>query len=324
MIFDCHADVLVDVTNRRLVGEKNIIKENYIKRYKDAGVNASIFVLWVKPNEDDSINEQRLQELEREGIKELEENIDIIKRVYKVDDFYKAQEEGKLAVMLGIEGLCGIGENLELLDELYEKGVRHVSLTWNEENVLATGAKGSPQRGFTPLGIKAVEKLESLGIVIDVSHLNDASFWDLIQIAKKPLIASHSNARSLCPVPRNLTDEQIVAIANTGGVIGINSIREFNAMEEQNQTAKSLVDHVDYMVKLVGIDHIGFGFDFCDMLDNDSSYDPSITHDRDYELYSIEGVKIFIKELENRGYKGEELEKLKYKNFMRVFGEILK
>lgn len=324
MIFDCHADVLVDVTDKRLQGKTDVLKTYHMEKYRNSGVDASIFVLWGRPTQDEEANKKRLEDLLREGIKELEENSDIVQIVYKVEDFYTAQSQGKLAVMIGVEGLCGIGENLDMIDELYKKGVRHTSLTWNEENAFATGAKGSTGRGMTPLGVTVVEKLEELGIVVDVSHLNDASFWDLMQIVKKPIIASHSNSRSLCPVPRNLTDEQILAIGKNGGVIGINAIREFNAVEVKDQTAKSLANHVDYIVKLVGIDHVGFGFDFCDMLDEDNDYNPDVDHDRDYEMYDLKGVKIFLEELEKRGYKGEELEKIKYKNFMRVFGEILR
>ncbi|MGL5440119.1 MAG: dipeptidase [Filifactoraceae bacterium] len=323
MIFDCHADVLVDVTNKRLKGKRNILKADYIDRYKQVGVTGSIFVLWTEPKELQTANEERLAILRKEGITELKENEDILRIVYTVDDFYKAIDEDKLAVMLGVEGLCGIGEELNLIDKLYEEGVRHVGLTWNEENSLATGIGGRSDRGLTPLGIVAVKKLEDLGVVIDVSHLNDTSFWDVVKIAKKPLIASHSNSRSLCDVPRNLTDDQIKAIGNTGGVIGINSIRQFVGIKGEEQNVKRLIDHVDYIVKLVGIDHVGFGFDFCDMLDEDLGYDSDTFHNRDYELYSIESVSLIIRKLEERGYSSEDLEKLKYKNFFRVFKEII-
>src|SRR5699024_939095 len=134
---------------------------------------------------------------------------DILQIMYKKDDFYSAIEKDKLAVLLGLEGLSGIGEDVDLIYSLYHLGFRLMSLTWNEQNHLATGAGGDINRGLTDLGKKAIKIINELGIILDVSHANDKSFWDIANTASKPFIASHSNSRAICNVPRNLTDEQI-------------------------------------------------------------------------------------------------------------------
>lgn len=326
MYFDAHADVFTDITCRRLQGEKNVFQKHHIDKYKKSGINGSIFVIWVDPPYDqDPV--ARFQQILQHTEEELQEAADTIYQVKRMGDFLKAKEQGKLAVMIGSEGLSYIGKDVLKLEDLYHQvGVRHASLTWNEENELATGVLGNPQRGLTEEGAQAVKRMEGLGMVVDVSHLNDCSFWQVMDLVTKPVIASHSNCRELCAIGRNLSDEQIVAIAKTGGVIGMNSYQEFTSNDPRKRNCLGLVDHVDRIVELVGIDHVGCGFDFSDFIDHEtmSVYSNEIFQPGLLDLNSADQARNFIVALEKRGYQEEDIEKIKSKNFMRVFAEILK
>ena len=162
---------------------------------------------------------------------------------------------------------------------MYNLGYRLAALTWNEKNILGTGAGENSCEGLTEIGKKAVRKMNEIGMIVDVSHANEKTFWDIAEISTKPFIASHSNARTLCDVPRNLTDEQIKAVAQSGGVIGVNGYIGFikkcdfsspapieNPDLSSKPDLKDLADHIDYIAGLVGVDYVGLGFDFCEYL----------------------------------------------------------
>ena len=223
MIFDCHGDVWTDVTVQRDNGMKDVIKNRHLNRFNSGDIIGGIFVLWIDPPHDKN-PKKRLVEMISATSTEIMGNQDILRIILEKGDFDKALEEEKLAVIIGLEGLSGIGDNIDLLNALYMFGVRHASLTWNEENLLATGVRGNPERGVTALGEKAIHLMEKLGIIIDVSHANDKTFWDVYEKTTKPFIASHSNCRALCNVKRNLSDEQLKAISERGGLVGLNSL----------------------------------------------------------------------------------------------------
>ncbi|SHK24310.1 dipeptidase [Hespellia stercorisuis] len=223
-----------------------------------------------------------------------------------------------------VHGIECIGENIDLINEFYDFGVRHAGLTWNEENLLATGVRGTPGRGLTEAGRKAVRRIQDLGMLLDVSHLNDESFWGVMDAAGGPVVASHSNCRALCNHPRNLTDEQLKALAETGGVVGLNSFNEFVHREERSQTVENLVRHVVHMAELIGVDHIGFGFDFSEYLNGDTlslyaSQDTTCT----IGLEDASCVPNLVKELKRAGFNQEEIEKITYKNWHRLMKEVM-
>ena len=324
MIFDAHSDIWTHVARMRLKGEDNIIRNYHLNRFKEADINGGIFVVWVDPPYDKEPQFRTKQILEK--IKdEIEDSKDIIQIVKNSEDFDIAKEHNKMAILIGMEGLQAIEDNIDDIEKLYSFGVRHASLTWNEENKLATGAKGSINRGLTDNGIKLIKKMEELGIILDVSHANEKTFWDICKVAKKPFIASHSNCRSLCDVPRNLTDEQLREIAKENGVVGINSYEEFVSFDTEKRTINHLVDHIDHMVEIMGINHIGLGFDFAEYLSSDT-----LGHYANTETYGVIGLedttkaKNIIEELKNRGYSKEDIDKISYKNFYRVIKEIIK
>ena len=226
---------------------------------------------------------------------------------------------------IGLEGLKSIGEDLDLIDEFYQFGARHAGLTWNEENMLGTGALGNPERGLTDVGRKAVHRIQDLGMILDVSHINDASFWDLIDAANGPVVATHSNCRALCNVPRNLTDEQLKALSETGGMIGLNSFNEFVHPDEDKQTVENLVKHLDHMVEIAGIDHVGFGFDFFEFLCGDTMSNVS-SQDTPYTigLNDASYVPNLIAAIRKAGFNEEEIEKISHKNWHRLIKEVIK
>lgn len=323
MIFDCHGDIWTDVTVQKSKGMENVIRNRHLDRLIKGNIIGGIFVLWIDPPHDKTPG-KRLIEMIGATATEIMGNQDILRIILEKEDFNKALEEEKLAVVIGAEGLSGIGDNIDLINALYMFGLRHASLTWNEENLLATGARGNPERGLTVLGEKAVNLMEELGIIIDVSHANDKTFWDIYEKTTKPFIASHSNCRALCDVNRNLSDEQLKAISDRGGLVGLNSFNEFVHLDKEKQDLKHLVNHLDHLVEIMGVDHVCFGFDFFDFLENDTTDDfvegdtiGTLGFENAYETQDL------IDEMIKRGYSKEDIEKISYKNFHRIIKELI-
>ncbi|MZQ98250.1 MAG: membrane dipeptidase [Acidaminobacter sp.] len=326
-IFDAHADIWSDVVVRRSRGEREVFRNRHLEKFKKGGVSGGIFVMWIDPPFDQN-PKQRLAEIIKAAQAELEEASGLLHLVRSASDFDAAAALGKMPVVWGVEGLSGIGSDLGGLEALYDLGIRHMSLTWNEANPLATGVKQAPDRGLTALGFEAVRQIEALGILLDVSHLNEKSFWEVMSATSKPLIASHSNARALCDAARNLTDEQIRAIASTGGIIGINSYRDFIDLDPAKQTIERFVDHIDYIVSLVGVQHVGLGYDFCDYIEENliqgSMLDASRSTAPDtLGLETAEKASEVLKHLRERGYKESDIENIAGANFVRLLKDRL-
>jgi membrane dipeptidase len=322
MIFDAHGDIWTDVTVKRQAGMDDVFKNYHMDKYKMGGVNGGIFVIWIDPPNDEHPQKRLLEIIENMSI-EITNNSEIFEIIRTIDDLKKAIKSNKFATIIGLEGLDYIGNNINILNILYMLGARHASLTWNNSNELATGVKGNPKRGLTKYGVEAIRRMEKLGMIVDVSHANDRTFWDICDNVTKPFIASHSNCRTLCNSPRNLTDFQLKAIKDIGGVVGINSFANFIDEDPKNRDVEHLVNHIDYMVDVIGVQHVGLGFDFSGYLSGEtlSSFagEDSIT----IGLENIAKVPKLIKILENRGYSKEDIESISYKNFLRIIEEIL-
>lgn len=322
MIFDAHGDIWTDVTVKRQDGKENVFKNLHLERYKEGQVNSGIFVIWIDPPNDKNPQKRALEIIENMSV-EITNNRDLFKIIKKYDDMKEAMDSDKFGVVIGSEGLSYIGTNINLINALYLFGVRHASLTWNEENELATGAKGNKDRGLTKYGAEAVKRMEELGMIVDVSHANEKTFWDIYDIVTKPFIASHSNCRALCDSPRNLTDEQLKAIKEKGGVVGLNAFADFVADDPKDRDIEHLVDHLDHMVEVMGIDHVGLGFDFDDYLTGETLSFFAEGDSKTKGLENITKVPKLIEILEQRGYSSEDIEKIKYKNFARIIQQIL-
>lgn len=329
LLFDGHGDIWTDITVERAdKGKKNVFRERHYPKFLKGGVTGGVFVIWIDPPYDETDTKGRSLQIVKCINEELEESKDIMLNVRSYEDFAKAEESGRLAIVTGMEGASQIGDDLDLLNFYHDEvGVRDIMLTWNEMNPLATSWTQDPERGLTEVGKKAVRRMYDLGINIDVSHLNDKSFWDVMRAAQGPVIASHSNARALCPLTRNLSDEMIKEIAKTGGLIGMNSIRQLVSEDKSKQTLDGVLDHFEHMVNIAGIEHIGLGFDFDDYLDGDTLeafiFDgiesPSVT-----DLANESEACNFLKGMKARGYSDSDIELVAYKNFYRVFKEVWK
>lgn len=320
MIMNGHSDILADVSERRGHGEEEIFRRYHYDNFKKSKVKTEIFVIWTEPE-----NEARTVERTREIIDymklEFKQAKDIINHCKSYNDLL-GEESEKINIILSFEGLAHIGDNLNLIKRYKEElGIFYASLTWNEKNLLASGAPH--EGGLTELGKRAVEELEKNNIVVDMSHTNEETFWDIVRNSKKPFIASHSNARALCDVRRNLWDDQIKAIAQAGGLIGINAYADFVSKAKNRRNLSGLIDHIDYIRDLIGIDYLTFGFDFCDFLP------VSYLGERD-ESTTVKGlvnesdVYKLIEEMSLRGYTQEEIERISYKNYYRFLSENFK
>ena len=177
------------------------------------------------------------------------------------DEVVDAKRKGMVAGLLSIEGADVIEGKIEILSVFHRLGVRMVGLVHSLRNQLADGVTDRRTGGgLSELGAQAVEELDRLGMIVDVSHINDEGFWDVLDHTKHPVIASHSNSRAICGHPRNMTDEMIVALAENGGVMGMNFAPSF--VHPTLATLQGVVDHIDHIVDLVGPDHVGLGSDF--------------------------------------------------------------
>lgn len=272
----------------------------------EGGVDIVFINLYAQLHPEGSLKQALLQVGDMQ--KEIDETnyLTLIKSAADLDNSLMGEGIG---LVLSMEGLEPIGNDLSLLRVFYELGLRSASLTWDFRNYFASGT--GEIGGLSRLGKEAVVEMERLGIIVDVSHLNDEGFWDVIEIAEKPIIASHSNARSLYNHPRNLTDEQIKAIVKTGGVIGLNN---YYSDEEDKGSLDTFMNHLDYMINQAGEDHVGLGLDFNGYLGE------IITN-------GLEDARSFpdiTKELLDRGYGTNVIQKILGKNFLRVLSGVLK
>ncbi len=327
MIFDGHCDIWTDITSRRCeYGEDDVFRRRHLDKFHQGGVGGGIFVIWNDPPFDaDPV--KRSAQVVKSLKAELEQASDILNPVTSFDDFQKGDEAGKINVVTGMEGMAQIGTDVDLLNYFYEEaGARHGMLTWNEKNDLASGWKQDPEGGLTEAGKKAVQRMDELGMVVDVSHLNDKSFWGVIDAASGPVIASHSNCRALCGTMRNLSDDMIRAIGKTGGLVGMNSFKEFTSLTAGEQDTAHLALHAAHVAELIGAEHVGLGFDFDDYLEGDSL----ATFSDNVDSPSVEGMENeaeasnMLAELKKVGFSDEEVEGIAYRNFFRVFQQVWK
>lgn len=313
MFFDMHADVWTDTLWEYEKGNKDIIRKKYKKKFDEGELFGGIFVIYqnvmnTKTPEEDFFKNLRIM------TEELYHSKDLVHIIKEPKDFEKAKKLKKYGVMLGIEGLPGIGDKLDYLYLLEQLGVRHIGMTWNETNAFATGQSGDKNRGLTKLGIEAVKILESLGIVIDVSHANDKTFWDIAKYSKKPFFASHSNSRELCPSMRNLTDEQILCIGERGGMIGMNSYHGFVSQNPSEKNLEMLINHMEYIAEKIGLDKVGFGLDLGEYY---GETEPGLEGIED--VTKVKNIKEILKK---RGYSKEEIKMLTCGNFVNYFRKI--
>lgn len=204
--------------------------------------------------------------------------------------------------MLSVEG-GGLISSVETVDYLHQKGVKAVTLTWNDSNALATSQMSGETGGLSCFGKAVIKKMNQLGMIPDVSHASDQTFWEVLSCTEKPILVSHSNSRALCPHPRNITDEMFLALVENGGVLGINFYPPFLG---ENADISTIFSHIEHFLELGGENHIGFGSDF-------DGIDDSPQGIEDFSSFS----KI-VAEMKRRNYCQTLIDKLCYQNMMRI------
>jgi membrane dipeptidase len=243
-----------------------------------------------------------------------------------------ARADGRIAVLITMEGVEPIGTDLDLLRIFYELGVRCIGLTHARSNAAGHGgifaASGSSPAGLTPFGCEIVRRCEELGVILDLAHLNPAGFREIIQMTRKPLIVSHTNARRFYDIERNISDDQIKMIGQRGGVIGVNSI--LVSPREEESTLDRYVDHIEHIATLIGIDGVGIGFDFFEFIYRQWSdamkkelaaklTEPHFIPD----LTNHSQASNLTNKLAERGFSDREIDKVLFQNWMRIFEELL-
>ena len=322
MIFDGHSDIVSDVRYKREAGETQVLKNHHLERLQKGGIGGACFVIWA-----DTFNgfdpKDEMDAIVKALQAEMAETEDFV-LVHNRAEVEAAEKAGKFAILLGIEGLAGIGEDLSKIDTLYEVGARHAMLTWNEENALATGVKGSPDRGVTDLGRKAIKKIQDKKMILDVSHLNEKSFWDVIDASNGPILASHSNAKALAGAARNLTDDQLKAIRDTNGLVGLNAFNDFISDIREEQDVDHLVNHASYIADKIGVEHLGFGFDFFEFLNTD--FMKSYSDQDDSLLRGMEDcskVPVLLEKMRKAGFTEKDLEMISGGNWLNLIQRVM-
>ncbi len=313
-ICDCHCDTLTELYNKNASLYEN--EQHFdIKRQIALGGGLQFCAIYVPTEVFRYQGGLRytlcLLDKYNQEIKKLHENgIDVL-QVRTAEDAGNILKH-KAATLLAIEEGGAIDGSLEALRCLYELGVRAMTLTWSNRNDIADGineeATGS---GLTLFGKQVVAEMNRLGMLVDVSHISTAGFWSVIETSTKPIIATHSNAKSLCAHPRNLNDEQIKALAQNGGLAGITFAGQFLEEDWRNACIESVYKHIDYMLNLIGNDdHIGFGSDF-----------DGISHPP-YNIQGVQDYKPLIEYL-SKYYSEETINKITHQNVINLLQKVL-
>ena len=321
-VVDMHCDTI-----SRIYKEGGSLKENDfnvdLNKMKKGDYLLQNFAMFVnlKSNPDPLTKAQQLIDL---YYQELAKNQDIIKPVFNYQDIIDNQEKGLMSALLTLEEGAVVNNDLAILRNYYRLGVRMITLTWNHPNGIGypnmLSGEGfarlksiNTDKGLTDFGIAYIQEMECLKMIIDVSHLGDAGFYDVLKYTTKPFVASHSNARSVCDVARNLSDDMIKELAKRGGVMGINFCGDFLKQSDtgdERSCIEDMVKHILYIKDLVGIDYVGLGSDFDGISQN-------------LEIKDASMMPLLQKALEDAGLTNDEIEKVFYRNVLRVYQEVL-
>ena len=356
IVIDTHNDVTTPMTNDDfdLSGTPPTPYRTNIARMKQGGLTAEFFSLYVKPwYVEHGGAARRTLDMIDSVYRAVERHPNDLMFATSIADIRSAKRQGKIAALMGIEGGHAIEDSLATLREFYRLGVRYITLTWNNTNNWADAGRGEKKHhGLSDFGREVVREMNRLGMLVDVSHVSDETMSDALDVSKAPIIASHSSARALSNVPRNIPDDLLKRIAKNGGVVQVNFYSVFvdaatvspqsaerdkrlkaqqDALNEKYKNdperlaeesdkleaanplpplpISKLIDHIDHIVKVAGIDHVGIGADFDGANDmpegaKDVSMLPNITY-----------------ELLKRGYSERDIRKILGENLLRVFAE---
>ncbi len=325
-VADAHLDLAGEILIRNRAGERDVIKNHYLKSFRQAGLDLVVSSVYVETSNLGNAWENALAQISalKEDIRGLGEVMLVTGR----NDLDRALREKRIAILLYMEGLDCIGEDLEKLSELYALGVRGASLTWSRPNALAVGCcKALEHRqipgGLTKTGVRAVRRLEELSMFLDVSHLNDEGFAQLLQVAEHPFVATHSGSRQVYDSYRNLRDDQMDALSARGGIMGVNGCKYIAGSLSGNHL-EMLCRHIEYEVERTGEAHVGYGFDLCDSYDHAHAVLQGKTcGERDDCLLDHGQIPLLTAALLQRGMDAEKVKQIIGGNFIRYFREML-
>ena len=355
LLIDTHNDALSSPQLSRLdMGERQSVGNFDLVRAKKGGLSGQMFSIWCGESFSKGGGFARANQEIDSLYSLINRHPDMITLCRTAEEVQQAYAQGKFAAMIGVEGGHMIEERMENLDALAKRGMRYLTLTWNNSPSWATSARDETTKkdslshiGLTDFGKRIVRHMNEIGVMVDVSHVGEATFYDVLATTSKPVIASHSSAYALTPNRRNLKDDQLKALAKNGGVAFVNfysgfidsayerkegmfirshraqldSLRNLyghdysadllNSVYRKEADAirpplNTLIKHIDYMVKLIGVDHVGIGSDF----DGSESYPQG--------LDSVEDYPKVARELKKLGYSKEDIDKIFGLNFLRV------
>ena len=316
-LIDMHCDTFWLMMRKKDVSlQKNDLCID-VEKMKKAGSMAQFFASFIYMSEFNGENaaEEAYQyalDMIAYGKEELDKCSDSIAIVHNYDELIANRDNGRMCAILTLEEGGIINGKMEYLEELYRQGIRLITLTWNYENCIGYPNSREPklmELGLKPFGIEVVRRMNELGMIIDVSHLSDGGFWDVVRYSTKPFVASHSNARALCNHPRNLKDEMIKALARKGGVAGVNFYPYF-LRESGKATVEDIAEHLWHMYQIGGEDVIAFGTDF-------DGFDEG-----ELDIAHMGEMNLVYDAIRKRGFTERQMEKIWNGNILRVLREM--
>ncbi len=318
IVIDAHSD-----TALRMLRGENICLEGQsghidVPRLIKGGVDAQFFAIFVHPRitGDEAVNRaRRMIQLVKQAAESCPDKMALATTASEIE---KLAAQGKIAALLGLEGGHVIQGNINTLKEFYALGVRYMTLTWSNSNDFADAGDGETKwNGLNPLGKQVVQTMNRMGMIVDVSHVSDETFRDVMEITTAPVIASHSSCRALRDIPRNMSDEMLKAVARNGGVVCINFFPRFLADTGEEGSARErevpvdvLIDHIDHAIRVAGVDHVGLGSDF----DGITAVPKG--------MKDATGMPLITEALLKRGYKPDDVKKVLGGNVLRVIRQV--
>jgi membrane dipeptidase len=344
ILVDGHCHLTKELIGKRDQGEMKVFKNYYLPLFNQVGLSVLLLIIGGDNNANVKGSDLMLWgalEVMDYIYQELDECPEVVQLCVRCSDLDEALESGKIAVILGLEGgrpLEGrpMQDSLSTLRAFYRLGVRSLQLTGNGRNRLADGiAETRTKGGLTQFGVAVVKEMNRLGMIVDISHLAPSGVMDVFNLSEAPVIASHSNARAVCDHPRNLSDETIKIIAEREGIVGLSFFSTLINKDKDLPTVEDLVDHIDHISNLVGIDYVGLGPDFSEFSIRISQWSGArgdmegvqYGNKESYfhpELRDWRHLPNITKSLLKRGYSEKDVQKILGENFLRVFKRVLK
>jgi len=310
---DLHSDALYEhVKGAKDIAKRSSVGHLDIPRMKEAGVTGQVFAIWTNP---DKTKPDERAPFVLKAVDAFEDICrhcpDDITIARNPDEMLAANESGRTAGILGVEGGHALEGNLQNVDRFFERGVRVLTITWNNSNELAGSCMDKPETGLSDLGRRAVRRMNELGMIVDLSHSSPRTFYDTLDASAAPVICSHSACRNLCDFPRNLDDDQLKALAEHRGVIGIVFLPYFLTLREGDATLDDVLDHTEHAIQVAGIDSVALGSDFDGFGKSPKG------------LEDVTRLPALFAGLRSRGYSNADVAKVSGLNFQRLWQEVV-